>query len=71
MLTHCCIIVFSDFSVGSCINIGYAIKVKGLRDLDAHRNLYKHPRAKRKCVYGYQGDVCVYINYVGPEEYIV
>ena len=41
------------------------MKPRGLRDLhvDAHGNLYKHPRAKRKGVYGFQGD----LNPVGPE----
>ena len=71
MQTHCYIIVFVGFSVGSCINIGYTIKLKNLRDLDVHGNLYKHPRSKHKCVYGFQGDVCVHINYVGPEDFIV
>ena len=45
------------------INIGYTMKPRGLRDLDARGNLYKHPRAKRKGVYGFQGD----LNPVGPE----
>ena len=71
MQTHCYIIVFGGFSVSSCINIGYTIKLKGLQDLDARVNLYKHPRAKCKCVYGFQGDVCVYINHVDPEDFIV
>ena len=33
------------------INNGYTIKPRGLWDLDARRNLYKHPHAKRKDVY--------------------
>ena len=45
------------------INIGYTMKPRGLRDLDARGNLYKHPRAKRKGVYGFQGD----LNPIGPE----
>ena len=45
------------------INIGYTMKLRGLRDLDARGNLYKHPRAKRKGVYGFQGD----LNPVDPE----
>ena len=39
------------------------MKQRGLRDLDARGNLNKHPRAKRKGVYGFQGD----LNPVGPE----
>ena len=39
------------------------MKPRGLRDLDARGNLYKHPRPKRKGVYGFQGD----LNPVGPE----
>ena len=39
------------------------MKPGDLRDLDARGNLYKHPRAKRKGVYGFQGD----LNPVGPE----
>ena len=49
------------------INIGYTMKPRGLRDLDTRGNLYKHPRAKRKGVYGFQGD----LNPVGPEGFIV
>ena len=49
------------------INIGYTMKPRGLRDLDSRGNLYKHPRAKRKGVYGFQGD----LNPVGPEGFIV
>ena len=45
------------------INIGYTMKPRGLWDLDARGNLYKHPRAKCKGVYGFQGD----LNPVGPE----
>ena len=45
------------------INIGYTMKLRGPWDLDAHENLYKHPRAKRKGVYGFQGD----LNPIGPE----
>ena len=45
------------------INIGYTMKPRALRDLDASGNLYKHPRAKCKGVYGFQGD----LNAVGPE----
>ena len=37
------------------------MKPKGLRDLEPHGN-HKHPRAKRKGVYGFQG----YLNPVGP-----
>ena len=33
------------------------MKPRGLQDLDARGNLYKHPRAKRKGVYGFQGDL--------------
>ena len=51
----------------SLINIGYMMKPRGLRDLDTRGNLYKHPRAKRKGVYGFQGD----LNPVGPEGFIV
>ena len=36
---------------------------RGLWDLEPHGNLYKHPHAKRKGVYGFQGD----LNPVGPE----
>ena len=50
------------FSSG-LINIGYTMNPRGLRDLDARGNLYKHPRAKRKGVYGFQGD----LNPIGPE----
>ena len=39
------------------------MKPRGLQDLDARRNLFKHPCAKRKGVYGFQGD----LNPVGPE----
>ena len=39
------------------------MKPRGLQDLDARGNLYKHPRAKCKGVYGFQGD----LNPVGPE----
>ena len=39
------------------VNIGYTMKPRGLRDLDSRGNLYKHPRAKRKGVYGFQGDL--------------
>ena len=46
-----------------CIYIGYTMKPRGLRDLDPRGNLYKHPRAKRIGVYGFQGD----LNPVGPE----
>ena len=49
------------------IYIGYTMKPRGLRDLDARGNLFKHPRAKRKGVYGFQGD----LNPVGPEGFIV
>ena len=49
------------------IYIGYTMKPRGLRDLDSRGNLYKHPRAKRKGVYGFQGD----LNPVGPEGFIV
>ena len=49
------------------IYIGYTMKPRGLRDLDTRGNLYKHPRAKRKGVYGFQGD----LNPVGPEGFIV
>ena len=49
------------------INIGYTMKPRGLRDLDTRGNLYKHSRAKRKGVYGFQGD----LNPVGPEGFIV
>ena len=45
------------------IYIGYMMKPRGLRDLDACGNLYKHLRTKRKGVYGFQGD----LNPVGPE----
>ena len=34
-----------------------------VRDLDARRNLYKHPHAKYKGFYGFQGD----LNPVGPK----
>ena len=51
----------------TCINIGYTMKPRGLRDLDTRGNLYKHLRAKRKGVYGFQGD----LNPVGPEGFIV
>ena len=40
---------------------------EGLRDLDARGNLYKPPLAKRKAVFGFQGD----LNPVGPEGFIV
>ena len=33
------------------------MKPRGLRDLDTCGNLYKHPHAKRKGVYGFQGDL--------------
>ena len=33
------------------------MKPSGLRDLEHHGNLYKHPRAKHKGVYGFQGDL--------------
>ena len=39
------------------------MKPRGLRDLDTRGNLYKHPHAKRKGVYGFQGD----LNPAGPE----
>ena len=45
------------------LNIGYTMNPRGLRDLDTRGNLYKHPRAKRKGVYGFQGD----LNPIGPE----
>ena len=45
------------------INISYTMKPRGLQDLDARGNLCKHLRAKRKGVYGFQGD----LNPVGPE----
>ena len=45
------------------LNIGYTMNPRGLRDLEPHENLYKHPRAKHKGVYGFQGD----LNSVGPE----
>ena len=47
----------------SLINIGYTMKPRGLWDLDARGNLYKHRRVKRKGVYGFQGD----LNPIGPE----
>ena len=43
------------------------MKLRGLRDFDVHGNLYKYPRAKRKGVYGFQGD----LNPVDPEGFIV
>ena len=33
------------------------MKPRGLWDLDARGNLYKHPCAKCKGVYGFQGDL--------------
>ena len=39
------------------------MKPRGLRDLDVRGNLYKHPHAKHKGVYGFQG----VLNPVGPE----
>ena len=33
------------------------MKPRGLRNLDAHGNLYKHPHVKHKGVYGFQGDL--------------
>ena len=39
------------------------MKPRDLQDLVARRNLYKHPRTKRKGVYGFQGD----LNLVGPK----
>ena len=56
-----------SISFSYSINIGYTMKPRGLRDLDTRGNLYKHPRAKRKGVYGFQGD----LNPVGPEGFIV
>ena len=32
------------------------MKSRDLRDLDTHRNLYKHLRVKQKGVYGFQRD---------------
>ena len=43
------------------------MKLRSLRDLDAHGNLYKYPRTKHKGVYGFQGD----LNPVDPEGFIV
>ena len=43
------------------------MKPRGLRDLDARENLYKHPCEKCKGCYGFQGD----LNLVGPEGFIV
>ena len=34
-----------------CLNIGYTMKPRGLRDLEPRGNRYRHPRAKRKGVY--------------------
>ena len=48
---------------GRSINIGYTMNPRGLWDLEPRGNLYKHPHAKRKGVYGFQGD----LNPVGPE----
>ena len=45
------------------INIGYTMNLRGPQDLEPRGNLYKHPRAKRKGVYGFQGD----LNPVGPK----
>ena len=45
------------------INIGYTMNPSGLRDLEPHKNLYKHPHTKLKGVYGFQGD----LNPIGPE----
>ena len=59
-LIHLCELDFN-------IHIGYTMKPRGLRDLDARENLYIHPCTKRKCVYGFQGD----LNPVGPESFIV
>ena len=39
------------------------MNLRGLRDLEPRGNLYKHPRAKRKGVYGFHED----LNPVGPE----
>ena len=33
------------------------MKPNGPRDLEPYENLYKHPRIKQKCVYGFQGDL--------------
>ena len=45
------------------LNIGYMMNPRGLRDLEPRENLYKHPRTKRKGVYGFQGD----LNPIGPK----
>ena len=45
------------------IYIGYTMNLRGLRDLEPCGNLYKHPCAKRKGVYGFQG----VLNPIGPE----
>ena len=43
------------------------MKPRGLWDLDARGNLYKHACAKRKGVYGFQRD----LNSVGPDGFII